>query len=156
MTVPTSRIHYQPDPDNPGWHTWNIVDPSRYNGQVLQPLIVRREQAADGTAMVRLRMQPRQKHANLLDGVHGGVTLGLCDVVLFAAIRILLDLDSSGAVTLDMSTQFLAAGKIGTPLDATAEILRETGRLVFLRGMIEQDGNRIAAFSATVRKASRK
>ena len=54
-----------------------------------------------------------------------------------------------------MSHQFLGAGTIDQPLDAVAEILRETGRLAFLRGTIEQDGNLIAAFSATIRKPTR-
>ena len=40
------------------------------------------------------------------------------------------------------------------PLDAEVELLRETRRLVFLRGMVLQGDNRVAAFSATIRKAT--
>ena len=32
-------------------------------------------------------------------------------------------------------------GQIGVPLDAEVELLRETGRLVFLAGTVEQDGD---------------
>jgi hypothetical protein len=32
------------------------------------------------------------------------------------------------------------------------ELLKETRRLVFLRGVVEQDGELIAAFSGTIRK----
>jgi hypothetical protein len=37
-------------------------------------------------------------------------------------------------------------------LDAVAEVLKETKRLVFLRGLVEQDDVMVAAFSATIRK----
>ena len=35
------------------------------------------------------------------------------------------------------------------------EILRETKRLVFLRGIVEQGDNKVGAFSATIRKGRR-
>jgi len=154
VTLPTTRVRHVPDPANPGWHSWDLVDDTRFNGQVLSPLLVRRETGSGGAGMIRLRMQPQVKHTNLIGGVHGGAILALADVALFAAVRILLDGDSDGAVTLDMTSQFLGTGRIGLPLDATCEVLHETGRLVFLRGLVEQDGELVAAFSATVRKAS--
>ena len=40
-------------------------------------------------------------------------------------------------------------------LDAVTEVLRETGRLAFMRGVVEQDGALIAAYSATIRKPSK-
>jgi hypothetical protein len=36
-----------------------------------------------------------------------------------------------------------------------AELLRETRRLLFLRGTVEQGDEMIAAYSATIRKPSR-
>jgi hypothetical protein len=39
------------------------------------------------------------------------------------------------------------------PCDAVTELLTETRRLVFLRGVVEQgEGNLIAAYSGTIRK----
>jgi acyl-coenzyme A thioesterase PaaI-like protein len=61
--------------------------------------------------------------------------------------------DVAHAVTLDCETRFLAPGRLGIPLDAEIEILRETGRLAFLRGLVVQEGESIAAFSGTLRKA---
>jgi acyl-coenzyme A thioesterase PaaI-like protein len=55
-------------------------------------------------------------------------------------------------VTVDASCQFLDTGKIGVPLDVTTEVLKETGRMVFLRGLVEQEGATIFAFSGTLRK----
>jgi len=143
-----------PVADQPGWFSWNLSDTTRFNAQVMGDLIVRDETLPGGAAAVRLRMVPERRHSNLLDAVHGGVTLALIDISLFAAIRLVLDGDAGGSVTLDLSTQFIGAGRIGEPLDALCEVLRETRRLVFLRGTIEQDGHLVAAYSGTVRKPS--
>ena len=56
------------------------------------------------------------------------------------------------AVTLDLNTRFLSRGRIGVPLDAEVELLRETKRLVFLAGKLVQDGELVASFSGALRK----
>jgi uncharacterized protein (TIGR00369 family) len=148
------NFHYAPDPDNPGWHCWNLTDTTRFNAQVMGHLRVRRD---GGTC--RLRMDAERKHSNLSDNVHGGVTLSLIDVALFAAYRTLCNGDGGGAVTLELSSQFIGAGVPGEPLDAVVEVMRETGRLVFLRGTVVQgavDQNLIASFTGIIRKPSRK
>ncbi|MFM9978759.1 MAG: PaaI family thioesterase [Sphingomonadaceae bacterium] len=148
MTDPPA-FHFGPDPDNPGWHSWRLIDASRYNA-FFEPLIARRE-----GELARVRMTPRRQHSNLADAVHGGATLGFIDVALFAACAV-FDLDTEGvAVTLDLSTQFIGAGQIDVPLDAEVECLRETGRLIFMRGLVVQGDARIAAFSGTIRKGRR-
>ncbi|HEY6916563.1 MAG TPA: acyl-CoA thioesterase domain-containing protein, partial [Allosphingosinicella sp.] len=58
------------------------------------------------------------------------------------------------AVTLDCQVQFIAPARLGLALDAAVELIKETRRLAFLRGLVEQDGITIAAFSGTLRKAS--
>jgi acyl-coenzyme A thioesterase PaaI-like protein len=60
------------------------------------------------------------------------------------------------AVTLELSTQFVGAGKVDRPLDAVVELVRETGRMMFLRGMVVQEDDTVASFSGIVRKARRK
>jgi uncharacterized protein (TIGR00369 family) len=148
-------FQYGPDPENPGWSTWNLTDQTRFNAQVLGNLLVRRE--AEGVC--RLRLTTQRKHTNLSDNIHGGISLALMDVALFSAYRALRDGDGSGAVTLELSSQFIGAGKQGPPLDALVEVMRETGRLVFLRGTVVQgaaDENLIASFSGIIRKPSRK
>lgn len=136
------------DPEHPGWHSWRLRDTTRYNA-FLGKLIVQR----DG-ALARVRMFPRRKHSNLGDNLHGGTTLGFIDVALFAASRMFGLIEGGSAVTLDLSTQFMAAGRIDEPLDAEVELLRETRRLLFLRGLVVQGDNRVAAFSGTIRKSA--
>ncbi len=131
-----------------------MADNTRFNAQAMGRLLVREETLPGGMRSVRLRMFPERRHSNLLDAVHGGVTLALIDISLFSGIRLILGADAAGSVTLDLSTQFIGAGRIGEPLDAISEVLRETRRLVFVRGTIEQDGHLVASYHGTVRKPS--
>ena len=137
-----------PDPENPGWHFWELKDDRRFNAQVMGKLITR----VDADGRVRLRMFPELKHTNLLDIVHGAATLSLIDISLFSCGH-MLGLDGmEGSVTLDLSTQFIGGGLPDRPMDAVTELLKETKRLVFLRGIVEQGDHKVAAFSATIRK----
>ena len=135
------------DPEHPGWYSWRLKDASRYNG-FLGNLIVRLEE--DRT---RVRMFPTRVHTNLQDAIHGGTTLGFIDVALFAASRMFGLIGAGTAVTLDLSTQFIGAGRLGEPLDAEVELLRETRRLIFMRGLVVQGDEKIAAFAGTIRKS---
>jgi uncharacterized protein (TIGR00369 family) len=145
MTKP-SFIH-QPDPENPGWMTWELSDPTRFNS-LLGRMMVRLE--PDGQA--RIRMFPEHVHSNLSDNIHGGTTLAFIDVALFAASRLFGLIEAGTAVTLDLSVQFIGAGRVGEPMDAVVELLRETGRLLFLRGLIVQGDTKVASFAGTIRK----
>lgn len=143
------RFLYADDPEAPGWKSWELSDPTRFNS-LLAPFKVRME--PDGKA--RVRMFPRHEHSNLRDVVHGGVTLAFIDIALFAAARSFGLITAGTAVTIDLSTQFIGAGVIGQPLDAEVELLRETGRLLFLRGLVVQGDEKIASFAGTIRKPS--
>ncbi len=156
VKVSEQTFRYEPAEDHPGWFTWNLIDETRFNAQTMGRMLTRIEEGPDGIRRARLRMFPERRHSNLLDAVHGGVTLSLVDIALFAAMRTLLDGDAAGSVTLDLSTQFIGAGHIGKPLDAVTEVLRETGRLVFLRGLVMQEAETIAAFNGTIRKPTRR
>lgn len=142
-----AAFEFGEDPENPGWHSWRLRDESRYNG-FLGRLIVRRE-----GNKARVRMFPERVHSNLQDAIHGGTTLGFIDVSLFAASRMFGLIEAGTAVTLDLSTQFIGAGRMGLPLDAEVELLRETRRLIFMRGLIVQETGTVAAFSGTIRKS---
>jgi acyl-coenzyme A thioesterase PaaI-like protein len=79
--------------------------------------------------------------------------MALIDIALFACSRQLGIIEAGTAVTLDLNVQFIGAGKPDVPCDAVTELLKETRRLVFLRGVVEQgEGNLVAAFSGTIRK----
>lgn len=148
MDDPTGFLH-EPDPDNPGWMRWGFRDPTRFSS-LLGKMIVRVE--PDGR--VRMRAFPDRQHSNLGNKVHGGALLGYIDVALFAAARSHGIVEAGAAVTLDLSTQFIGAAEIDQPVDFVSEVLRTTRRLVFIRGLVEQDGTVVASYSGTIRKPS--
>ena len=134
-----------------GWYSWNLVDRTRYNSAVLGDLHVRRESGSEGDAC-RLRMFPERRHTNLGDNIHGAATLGLIDIALFATMHVVGSGNAGPSVTVELSTQFVDAGDPQRPLDAVSEIVRETGRMLFLRGRCVQGDAIIAAYSGIVRK----
>lgn len=136
-----------PDPDNPGWHHWNLKDDTLFNGAVMGKLITRRE-----GDKCRLRMFPDRKHENLQGIIHGGVTLSLIDISMFTTMHVVGSGNAGPSVTLELSTQFIGGGDSSRPLDAVTEIMRETGKLVFVRGEVVQDDDRVAAYSGIIRK----
>ena len=145
MTEPLFR--YEDDPDHPGWHRWQFRDETRFNA-FLGPMHVRLE-----GEVARVRITPERRHSNMREHVHGGALLGFMDVALFAAARGFGVLGAGGAVTLDLAAQFIGGGALGEPLEARVELLRETGRMLFLRGLVVQEGRPvIASFTATLRK----
>jgi uncharacterized protein (TIGR00369 family) len=146
---PSPLFNYDDDPDAPGWKRWQFRDGTRFNS-FLEPLQVRLE-----GDIARVRMMPGHQHSNMRDNVHGGALLGFMDVSLFAASRAFGCLSAGGAVTLDLSAQFIGGGVIGEPLEARIELLRETSRMLFLRGLIVQENApTIASFTGTLRKSS--
>ena len=128
--------------------TWELADSTRFNAQ-LGPFLLRLE-----GELARVRMTPEHRHSNLSNAVHGGVLLAFVDMALFAASRGFGLIEAGTAVTLDLSTQFLGRAEIGEPIEAQVELLRETGRLLFLRGLIVQGEAKILAFAGTIRKPS--
>lgn len=130
-----------------GWYSWNLVDRTRYNTAVLGELQVRREGET-----CRLRMFPQRHHTNLGDNIHGATTLGLIDIALFATMHVIGSGNAGPSVTVELSTQFVGAGDPERPLDAVTEIIRETGRMLFLRGQCVQGADVVASYSGIVRK----
>ena len=142
-------IRHEPDPEHPGWWTWEIEEEDRFNARIGK-LLVR----ADGEGRARCRMFPGLAQSNLGNVVHGGAILPFIDMAMFAGGH-LAGADIAYSVTLDLSAQFLSPARLDEPLDATVELLRETKRLAFMRGLVVQGDETIAAWSGTLRKGLR-
>lgn len=149
--APLTNFSCEADPENPGWLRWQLTNPDCFNEAVLGKQIVR----VEGPNSARMRLIPKVPlHTNSGGNVHGAITLALIDVSLFSTLYLLRGLDAGRSVTLGVSTQFIGKGDASRPLDAVVELLRETGRLAFLRGLVMQDDDIVASFEGTVRKAS--
>lgn len=108
-----------------------------------------------GTVHCVLPTEARQ--ANYAGGVHGGAILTFADYALCLVAGRAADggANTSFAMTVSIAVEFLSAGRIGPPLEATGEPLQVTGRLAFARGSITQDGKTIALWSGVCRHVAR-
>ena len=145
----TSAFIHEPDPEHPGWHTWDLADEDRFNPVVMGKLIVRPE--SDRSARLRM-LETKIMHGNMHGNVHGGVILSLVDVAMFATVFGVIGESAAGSVTVDLSTQFLGSGRLGEPLDVVSEVMKETHRLIFIRGTVEQGNDLVATYMGTLRK----
>ena len=90
-TLPLTNFSCEPDPENPGWLRWRIIDANRFNEAVMGKQLVRLE----GKNSARFRIQPQvPRHTNSAGAVHGAITLALIDVSLFGAMYVLGGLDA--------------------------------------------------------------
>ena len=142
-------IRHEPDPDHPGWMTWDLQsDDFRFNA-TLGKLLVRGE----GEGKARCRMFPDVAQSNLGDIVHGGAILTFIDMAMFAGGYV-AGAALGPSVTLDLSAQFLTGAKLAVPLDCSVELLRESRNMAVMRGLVEQQGATVAAWAGTLRKLS--
>lgn len=144
-----SGFHYDADPENPGWRIWGPRGGGVFNAHY-NPIRVQVE--APGRARVRCFAG---EHLTSATGyLHGGATAGFIDIALFAGARGCGLEREDLAVTLDLTIQYLAPGLSGQNLDAVVDLVRETKRIAFVRGVVEQESGPIASFMATIRKGA--
>lgn len=142
-----AREHITDGP-NAGWTRWRR-DPDGRFASLLGDFFFR--QAMDGG--VECKMETDRRHSNGLGYIHGGFTMSFIDMAMFAFIY--RQLENHAAVTLSCATDFLSAGIVGKPIEASGEILKETGKMLFVRGLVKQDGVNVASFTGTMRKIAR-
>ena len=131
-----------------GWTRWRR-DPDGRFASLLGDFYFR----AGENGSVECRMETDRKHSNGLGYIHGGFIMSFIDMAMFAFI--FRQLERSAAVTLSCATDFLSAGIVGKPIEASGEILKETGKMLFVRGLVRQDGANVASFTGTMRKIAR-
>jgi len=102
----------------------------------------------------RVRVATGLHHSNPLDALHGGFLMAFADIALFLGPAILGRLRAGPAVTMHCATTFILPGRVGIDLDALVEVTGETGRTLFVRGLLEQEAQTIASFEGTMRKIS--
>jgi uncharacterized protein (TIGR00369 family) len=137
------------DGPHAGWTRWRR-DPDGRFASLLGDFLFRQTDSGD----VLCRMETDRRHSNGLGYIHGGFIMSFIDMAMFAFI--FRQLENSAAVTLSCATDFLSAGIVGEPIEASGEVLKETGKMLFVRGLVTQNGTSIASFTGTMRKVPRK
>ena len=129
-----------------GWMQWS-GDPFELHAG---PFYTRRE--ADGRLISAFRAEA--KHMNGGGFMHGGCLMTFADYALFAiADKALMD---TGSVTASLNGEFIDSALVGDLIEASGEVVRAGGSLVFIRGLVTTGGRPLLNFSAIVKKVRRK
>ncbi|MDZ4776893.1 MAG: PaaI family thioesterase [Alphaproteobacteria bacterium] len=127
-----------------GWLTWGDGrDPFE---TLVGPLVFRSE--PDGRS--RAAFLPEQKHLNGGGVIHGGALMSFADFALFGLAHEALK--GVFAVTVTFNAEFVGAGAPGAVVEAEGRVVKQTGSLVFVQGVLLQGGAPILAFSGTLKK----
>jgi uncharacterized protein (TIGR00369 family) len=114
----------------------------------LQHLKISTDELGKGSARLSMPIEPHL--TNSLGTAHGGVIVSLLDVALCTAARTLHP-ESTGVVTIDMSTSFIGGGSGGT-LIAEARVLKDGRSMTFVEAEAKNaDGSLVAKAIGTVR-----
>jgi acyl-coenzyme A thioesterase PaaI-like protein len=103
----------------------------------------------DDDGRVRCAFRVEQKHLNGLRNVHGGAFMTFADYCLFAFASPVLQ---GPGVTVSFACEFLDAAHEGELIEATGEITRAGGSLIFLRGILNCGERKLFSFSGTIKR----
>jgi uncharacterized protein (TIGR00369 family) len=125
-----------------GWYHWEPVD---HFEELAGPFYCQPE--GDG---VLCGFIPEAKNRNGGGNIHGGALMTFADYALF---MIAGGMDTSiHGVTMTMNCDFVGAAEPGRLLTARGEVVRAGGSVVFVRGVIDDAGRNVLAFSATIKR----
>ena len=126
-----------------GWYHWEPVD---HFEEHAGPFYCRPEE--DGGLVCGFI--PEAKNRNGGGNIHGGALMTFADYALF---MIAGGMDTSvHGVTMTMNCDFVGAAEPGRLLTGRGEVVRAGGSVVFVRGIIDDAGRNVLAFSATIKR----
>lgn len=98
----------------------------------------------------RLAVEVQRRHLNGRGAAHGGFLMTFADNALFSIAWPAIQ--ETGGVTVHLSGDFTASAHEGDVLEATGEIVKAGGRMVFVRGVIKRDDVVILSFNGSIMK----
>jgi len=90
------------------------------------------------------------KHMNGQGNMHGGAMMTFADYAMFVVAKPAID--GIPSVTVTCNSEFASAAAIGDFVEATGEIMHETGSMVFVRGKIFVGARTLLNFSGVLKK----
>jgi uncharacterized protein (TIGR00369 family) len=133
------------DPAWAGWRSWIGDGFEDRTG----PFYFRDE--ADGS--VRCAFRAAQQHMNGSGAMHGGCIMTFADYALFMIGH--KAMENGNAVTVSLNGEFVGPAHLGELVEATGEVVRAGGSLIFMRGKIEAAGRPVMTFSGVVKRVKR-
>ncbi len=129
-----------------GWRIWSSDPYELLSG----PFYCRRNEA--GRMVCAFRAE--KKHMNGGGFMHGGCLMTFADYALFCIATD--DLGDGGSVTASLNGEFIDSAGVGDLIEATGEVVRAGGSLVFIRGIVSTSGRPLLNFSAIIKKVRRR
>lgn len=124
-----------------GYKHYQGVSPAEDN---VGPFYYRKEEG-----VLQLGMRAEAKHANGMGSVHGGVLLCYAD---YAATMFALNGVKENCVTISLTSDFLAAARIGDWIEGSGEVIKRTGSMTFIRGLLAVNGDPVLSFQTVLRR----
>jgi acyl-coenzyme A thioesterase PaaI-like protein len=127
------------------WAGWSIYTSDPFEAHA-GPFYHRR--ADNGLTVCAMRAETL--HMNGGGYMHGGAIMTFADFALFAIAQPILK--GAPAVTATFNGEFVGSVPLGSLVECTGEVIRDTRSLVFMRGLITTDGAPVMSFSAVLKK----
>lgn len=127
-----------------GWNTWPHDAFETHAG----PFYAREDEA--GRTVCRFILESR--HLNGGGAAHGGCLMTFADYATFAIAEKTI---AGNAVTVNLSGDFLGPGQLGDVMEATGEVTRAGGRLIYVRGLITANQRPCLSFTSIITRVKR-
>jgi uncharacterized protein (TIGR00369 family) len=126
----------------PGFEPWQA---EQYFYGTIGPMFMR---YADGH--INLGFRVGDKHVNAAQICHGGMLVTLVDIQMGLGANI--DLGINGfTVTVNLTTDFLAAARLGQWVQGRNKVVKQTRSLIFSEGMLTVDDEPILRANAVLK-----
>ncbi|UPK28214.1 PaaI family thioesterase [Bradyrhizobium sp. 195] len=138
-------LHEATEGEFKGWRTWTFDSFLNLTGPFWHRV--------EADRSVRCAFRAQEKHLNGAGNVHGGCFMAFVDYTIFALAGFVLD---GQGVTVSLCTDFLGAAREGELIEATGEVTRAGGLLIFVRGELKTSDRLLVTFSGTIKRLRRK
>ena len=126
----------------PGYRTYDYDDPFE---DLVGPLGYKTE--AD---RIRFAFRAERRHCNTQSTLHGGMLMTFADYAL--CLTAVWGQPGEKCVTVSLNCEFVSAGQLGDIVESTAEVVRRTGSLAFVRGQVVAGGRTLLNYSGIVKR----
>lgn len=92
-----------------------------------------------------------ERHVNGGGFMHGGMLMSFADFALFVIARSNLE-EGIHAVTVSFNADFTSSVYPGDFVEATGEVIHETGSMIFIRGTVFVGERTVLRFSGVIKK----
>lgn len=116
--------------------------------QAIGPLYMR----VDANRGPTFGFRVEDRHCNAIGICHGGMIATFADIYLPTQLRFDPEVDDGYTPTISLTLDFLGMARVGTWVEGRGRLLRRTGRMIFVEGLVTADGEPVLRASGTFRR----